>query len=232
MRIEQFPYSADNLGYVVYGSHSALVIDGGAVDAILEFIRNRQLRLVHVTHTHDHPDHTCGTPDLLKRSQAVFLDGDYWRHHSEISLDGESVQVYATPGHTTDSVTFHADSCLITGDTLFNGTVGNCFSGDLKAFYTSIKFLMTFPPDTLVYAGHDYQEYAMSFARLFESDNPHIAGYLSAYSPHHVCSSLKDEMRVNPYLRFNDSRFIRILEQKGLAVSTEFERWCSIMNLG
>ncbi len=232
MKIAQFPYSADNLGYVIYGDHSALAIDGGAVDAILEFVQRHQLQLTHVAHTHDHPDHTCGTADLRKHSGAIFLDGAYWLHHSELSIDGEPVRVYATPGHTMDSVTFHAAGSLITGDTLFNGTVGNCFSGDLNAFYTSIKFLMTFPPDTIVYAGHNYQEYAMSFARLLESDNPYIAAYLNSHNPSHVHSSLKDEMNVNPYLRFNDGRFMDVLKQKGLPVSTEYERWCSIMNLG
>ncbi len=232
MNIQQFPYSSDNFSYVVHGANSALAVDGGAVASILEFVKNKRLTLTHVTHTHMHPDHTCGTRELLDRSGAVLLDGAFLSGHSRFELDGLTIHIYATPGHTDDSMTFHVGNHLITGDTLFNGTIGNCFSGDIRAFYNSIKFLMTFPEDTLVYAGHDYLKYAMSFTRLIEPDNPDIDPYLKSYHPEHVCSLLGDELKVNPYLRFNDSRFIEVLKKKNLPVSTEFERWESVMSLG
>jgi hydroxyacylglutathione hydrolase len=232
MNIQQFPYSSDNFSYVLYGAHSALAIDGGAVASILDFVEKNKLRLTHVTHTHLHPDHTCGTRELMARSGAALLDGDYLSGHAQIEMDGITVRVYATPGHTEDSVTFHAGNCLITGDTLFNGTIGNCFSGDIRAFYNSIKFLMAFPRDMVVYAGHDYLKYAMSFSRIIEPDNPDIDPYLKSYNPAHVCSLLGDELKVNPYLRFNDSRFIEVLKKKNLPVSTEFQRWESVMSLG
>ncbi len=232
MNLQQFPYSSDNLSYVIHGEHSALAIDGGAVESILDFVEKNKLRLTHVTHTHLHPDHTCGTQELLARSGAALLDGAFLSGHAQIELDGMTVRVYATPGHTDDSVTFHVGNCLITGDTLFNGTIGNCFSGDIRAFYNSIKFLMSFPGDTVVYAGHDYLKYAMSFTRIIEPDNPDIDPYLKSYNPAHVCSLLDDELKVNPYLRFNDSRFIEVLKKKNLPVSTEFQRWESVMSLG
>ena len=232
MKLQQFPYASDNFSYVVYGEYTALAIDGGAVDAILNFVEKKKLSLTHVTHTHQHPDHTCGTQELLARSGAVLLDSKTLAGKTPIELDGATVQVYATPGHTDDSVTFHVGNCLITGDTLFNGTVGNCFSGNLRAFYESIKFLMGFPADTVVYAGHDYLQYAMSFSRIVEPDNPDIDPYLKSYNPAHVFSQMGDELKVNPYLRFNDSQFIEVLKQKNLPVSTEFERWESVMSLG
>ncbi len=232
MNLQQFPYSSDNFSYVLYGEKSALAIDGGAVDDILDFVEKNNLKLTQVTHTHLHPDHTCGTEELLSRSGAALLDGAFLSAHAQIELDGMTARVHATPGHTDDSVTFHVGNCLITGDTLFNGTIGNCFSGDIQAFYNSIKFLMAFPADTVIYAGHDYLKYAMSFSRIIEPDNPDIDPYLKAYNPAHVCSRLGDELKVNPYLRFNDSRFIEILKKKNLPISTEFQRWESVMGLG
>lgn len=232
MKIRQFLYSSDNLGYLIYGSRSAIAIDGGAVEPIIDFVHKNNLRLTHVTHTHDHPDHTSGTRELLDKTGATFLDENYLLSNKKFDLDGEVISVYPTPGHTEDSVTFHFDNCLITGDTLFNGTVGNCFSGDLKSFYNSIKFITAFHENTAVYAGHDYLKYSMAFARIIEPENPYIDGYLKSYNPNHVCSFLKDELKVNPYLRFNDNCLTEILKQKGLPVSTEFERWNSIMNLG
>jgi hydroxyacylglutathione hydrolase len=149
-----------------------------------------------------------------------------------ILLEKEPIEVISTPGHTLDSVTFHASGRIITGDTLFNGTVGNCFSGDLAAFLASVKKLMALPENTVVYAGHDYVEYAMAFARIIEPDNPEIESYLKARDPNHVRSTLGQEMRVNPYLRFNDPQMIRILEKRGLPVATENERWNAIMSVG
>ncbi|OQW98815.1 MAG: hydroxyacylglutathione hydrolase, partial [Desulfobacteraceae bacterium A6] len=56
--------------------------------------------------------------------------------------------------------------------------------------------------------------------------------FLKKYNPEHVFSKLEDELRVNPYLRFNDSKMISVLKGRGLSVSTEFERWESLMSLG
>jgi hydroxyacylglutathione hydrolase len=232
MPIKQFRYASDNLSYLVYDHSSALAVDAGAVDDILVFVSSKKLHLKYVLHTHEHPDHTSGTRELCDRSGARFLDQGQLLKDKMVSLDSLSIQVFHTPGHTLDSVCFFLSGYLVTGDTLFNGTVGNCFSGDLRAFYQSIVFLQTFPPETVIYAGHDYVEYAMAFARLVEPDNPDIQPYLNSYNPEHVFSRLKDEQKVNPYLRFNTPEMIAILTSKGLPVKTEYNRWESVMQLG
>ncbi len=231
MRIRQFHYSADNLAYLVYGERKAVSVDGGAVQEICDFLDSRGLRLAWATHTHGHPDHTVGTSGLLSATGARLLTHRDLIEAGEIRLENERIAVLPTPGHTDDSVTFHLDGVLITGDTLFNGTVGNCFTGNLRAFYESIKRLMAFAPDTRVYAGHDYVDYAMKFARLVEPQNPHIDDYLSAYDAGHVTSTLADELKVNPYLRFNDPAMIEVLKNRGRAVDTEYQRWEALMSL-
>jgi hydroxyacylglutathione hydrolase len=118
---------------------------------------------------------------------------------------------------------------MVTGDTLFNGTVGNCFSGDLKGFYHSIKHLLSFPDETIVYAGHDYVTDSMVVAKRLEPENPDIDRFLTDYRPEHVLSTLAEERKINPYLRFNEPEIIAFLKQQGLPVGTEFERWESIM---
>jgi len=232
LNIKQFRYSSDNLGYLLYSEKSAIAIDGGAVDQIISFAGNNGLKIEFVTNTHSHPDHTLGLKSLLDRSGALYLDHNSLAAKGFIGLAGEKIDIYHTPGHTNDSVTFHAGSFLVTGDTLFNGTVGNCFSGDLTAFYNSIKKLISFPKETFIYAGHDYVEYSMSFARVIEPGNGDIDSFLKKYNPEHVFSNLENELKVNPYLRFNDPKMISILKERGLPVSTEFERWESIMSLG
>ena len=232
MNIRQFRYSSDNLGYLVYQGRDAAAIDAGAVAPTLAFAQTRALRIRYVTNTHTHYDHTSGNDELLRRTRAEFLDCRDLAHGASIVLGQERLRVYKTPGHMPDCVTFHTGDALITGDTLFNGTVGNCFSGDLKSFFESIRFLISFGPQTLIYGGHDYVSESMIFARTLEKDNPQIDRYLARYDPAHVVSTLADELRVNPYLRFNDPVLIRILEARGLPVKTEYDRWHSIMQLG
>lgn len=231
LSIQQFQYSADNLGYVVFGLHSAVAVDGGNVKDIISFIRKRHLSLSYVTNTHTHGDHIVGNDTLIRETGATYLSPAEGAEREFIPIDDGVVQVHATPGHSTDSVVFQTGGMLLTGDTLFNGTIGNCFTGDLKGFFTSIKKLMAFPPATLIYAGHDYVMDAMSIARSLEPENKDIETYIAKYNAGHVCSTLWEELRVNPYLRFNTPAIISLLRSKGLPVETEFERWESLMSI-
>lgn len=231
LQLKQLRYASDNFSYVIYGQKFAAVIDGGAVEATLTYVKSRSLSVKYVAHTHSHPDHTAGTQTLLKESRADFLGFETLCKHREIVLEGQKIRVLHTPGHTMDSVTFHLQNILITGDTLFNGTVGNCFSGDLVSFYNSVKQLMTYPEDTLVYAGHDYVNESMAYARLLEPDNPDIEAFLKTYDPACVRSTLGEELKINPFLRFNDPRIVALLEEKGLPTASELQRWKSLMQM-
>lgn len=231
MNIKQFRYSTDNFGYLVYGKQLAGAIDGGAADAILDFIADKGLSLKWVTNTHTHADHTTGNEALVVASGAEYLDGAALRRDRIIELEDVKIDAYQTPGHTKDSVTFGLGNTLITGDTLFNGTIGNCFSGDLKGFFHSIKMLMAFPAETVIYAGHDYVQESLAFAKTLEPDNRDIDHFLKTYDPAHVCSTLQDEFKINPYLRFNDEKIVLMLKAKGLRVASEYERWESMYSI-
>jgi hydroxyacylglutathione hydrolase len=229
LHVEQFRYGLDNLGYLVFGPTEAMAVDGGAWQDILDFVRERGLRLLYITHTHRHHDHIEGSEQLLEKSGARMIGFQELTDGTVISLDEEPVRVYRTPGHSMDSTCFHVGRYLLTGDTLFNGTIGNCFSGNLRGFFESVRRLMALPEDTLVFAGHDYVELAISFARHLEPGNGDIDAYMSHYDPRCVYSRLGDEWRVNPYMRFNDPKIIDILKKRGLPVDNEWERWQSIM---
>ncbi|MBW2544249.1 MAG: MBL fold metallo-hydrolase [Deltaproteobacteria bacterium] len=231
MHVRQFRYSADNFSYVLYGDRSALVVDGGAVKEICAFIKSRDLNLKLITNTHQHMDHTCGNSELIDQTRATFIDNRTLRSGQILELDNEKIEVYHTPGHTSDSICLRADNVIITGDTLFNGTIGNCFSGDLQGFYLSIKKLIALPDATIVYAGHDYVRDSLFLARHLEPENEDIGSFLEKYNPAHVFSTLEEERKINPYLRFNDPAIIAFLERSGLPVATELERWNSLMRI-
>ncbi len=231
MNVLQFRYSADNFGYLVYGRRHAIAIDGGATRQMLAYVKAQGLELTAVTNTHGHADHTAGNQGLLNASSAEFIDYRTLPEKEFIQLENEKVFIYHTPGHTADSICYLAGGTLISGDTLFNGTIGNCFSGDLKGFLRSIKKLLGLPDETVIYAGHDYVKASMAFARSLEPENPAIDRFLKSYDPSHVVSTLGEERRFNPYLKFNDPAIVAVLKRKGLPVATEPERWESLMSL-
>ena len=231
LQVRQFRYSADNLGYVIHGGREAMAVDGGAVAAIVSCLKEMNLTLRYVASTHHHPDHTSGNAALMSRCGSAPLDPGVLPDGFRFGLDGHEIAVFRTPGHTEDSVCFYAPPFLFTGDTLFNGTIGNYFSGDERSFYQSVKKLMALPGSTIVYAGHDYVRDALAFANTLGPDPEAFAACLRRYDPAHVFSRLDDEWRVNPYLRFNHPNLIAILKEKGLPAATEWQRWQSLMTL-
>ena len=208
-----------------------MAVDGGAVKPILSAVSSLGLTLKFVANTHLHPDHTAGTGALVQASGAAYLDNKTLLDQEVVDLDGEKIKVYHTPGHSKESLCFHVGDVLLTGDTLFNGKVGRCFSRDLKGFYNSIKFLMGLPGHTVVYAGHDYVGECVEFIRQLDPDNKHIDDFLKKYDPHDVHSTLEEEKRINPFFRLNDSRIIASLKKRGLPSETEYDRCESLISI-
>nr|WP_321398325.1 MBL fold metallo-hydrolase [uncultured Desulfobacter sp.] len=232
MDIEQFKYGTDNLGYLVYNGNSSIAIDPGAPEQMAKFASEKNVSIDIVTNTHTHGDHTQGNNALIEMTNAQFIDCTTLLHGQVLALkDGTGIEVIRTPGHTMDSLCFKGDGFIVTGDTLFNATVGNCFSGDLNAFFNSLTILMELPGDTLVYAGHDYVLDSLKYARIIEPDNPNLTEYAAAYDPEHVVSRLSEELKVNPYLRFNTPAMIERLKEKNLPIETQFQRFSSVMEV-
>lgn len=234
MEVKQFRYGEGNLSYVLYSPPSgrdALVIDGGAVERIRDFIDKEGLRLKYVLNTHDHYDHTPGNKALLTIPDSTFVSCGELVKHGSILLNNEKIAMFPVPGHTRDSILIHFNNALITGDTLFNGTVGNCYTKDYETYFKSLKFCLSFPAETRIYAGHDLVEYAMGVAKGFEPENSHITAYLAKYNPDFVFSTLEEELNHNPFIRFNDPRLDDLRAGLGLPLDTEFERWRALMTL-
>jgi len=231
MNVRQFRYGTDNLGYMVYGSHQAIAIDGGAVKEMLAFLDDNRLALTTVTNTHTHPDHTSGNTALLQATSATLLEIPQLLQTGRLDLEGAAIDVRHTPGHSTDSVVFHFDDVLIAGDTLFIGKPGRCFTGDPASFLKAIQWILTLPDDTRIYPGHDYVHEYMADLAAIEPDNPEIDRCLAAYDPTHVVSFLARERKLNPALRFNDPAVIDLLKHRGLAHATTHERWASVLSL-
>jgi glyoxylase-like metal-dependent hydrolase (beta-lactamase superfamily II) len=74
-----------------------------------------------------------------------------------LSLAGLDIDVLFTPGHSPGHVTYAASGALLSGDVLFQGSVGRVDlpGGDWATLERSIGTLLTtFAGDTVVYPGH------------------------------------------------------------------------------
>ena len=69
-------------------------------------------------------------------------------------------QVLHTPGHTPACVTYVIGNAAFTGDTVFMPDFGTARcdfpGGDAAALYRSVRRILSLPPETRIFVGHDY----------------------------------------------------------------------------
>src|SRR6476619_4090050 len=148
----------------------AMIIDPvlEKVDRYLQLIRELDLRLVKAVDTHLHADHVTGLGALRDRTRCVTVMGENTKADvvsmrladgDRLDIEGISLDVIYTPGHTDDSYSFTMGDRVFTGDTLLiRGTGRTDFqNGDPRAQYESIQRLMRLPEETLVFPAHDYK---------------------------------------------------------------------------
>jgi sulfur dioxygenase len=148
-------------------------------------IRELGFDLTYLLETHVHADHITANARLLEAFPAarIALSAKSTVHCPHVALnDGDVVRVgevtietLATPGHTSESVTFLVDgNRLLTGDTLLIGSCGRTDfqAGDSRAMFRSLKRLASYPNETLVYPGHDYNGRFVSTVGEQKANNP------------------------------------------------------------
>ncbi len=156
------------------------------VDQYLRVLGELGCRLVKAVDTHVHADHITGLGALRDRTRCVTVMGDRSsadvvamrvREGETIDVDGLSLDVLYTPGHTDDSYSFVLGGRVFTGDTLLiRGTGRTDFqNGDPRAQYDSIfNKLLRLPDETLVYPAHDYKGETVSTIGEERACNPRL----------------------------------------------------------
>jgi len=155
----------------------AVIVDPGR-DRVHDYLRlagRKGLRIAHVVETHTHADHISGGRDLVEATRAILhvhRDAGVTFDHAGLG-DGDvlrvgnvEVRVAHTPGHTPDSlcllVTDHDRGgepwFVLTGDTLFVGSVGRPDLGGARAaedIWDSLRRVLWPLPDSVeVYPAH------------------------------------------------------------------------------
>lgn len=157
-------------------------------EAIAAFVAAEGRRVEWILETHAHADHLSAAPWLqqrlggriaigagIRQVQATFkgvfnledsfaTDGSQFDH---LFADGEAfaigslvAHVLATPGHTSDSVTYLVGDAAFVGDSIFmpDGGTARCDfpGGDATTLYRSIQRLYALPAATRIFVCHDY----------------------------------------------------------------------------
>lgn len=92
----------------------------------------------------------AGLNSKVSPAEITLNDGDV------LAIGNCTLEVLHTPGHTQGSVCFKSDGIIITGDTLFSGSIGRCdlYGGDEDAMQSSLKRLHALEGDFKIYPGH------------------------------------------------------------------------------
>lgn len=157
--------------------------------AIADFVRGQGLTNDWILETHAHADHLSAAQwlqsaiggkiaigqgirevqrafrDILNLEPAFPVDG---RQFDRLVADGDtlaigslSAQVIATPGHTSDSLSYLVGDAVFVGDSIFmpdSGTARCDFpGGDAALLFASIRRLYALPATTRVFVCHDYK---------------------------------------------------------------------------
>jgi glyoxylase-like metal-dependent hydrolase (beta-lactamase superfamily II) len=156
---------------------------------IAGFIRARGLANEWILETHAHADHLSAAPwlktsvggniaigqgirevqrafrDILNLEPAFPVDG---RQFDRLLADGDkfaigslAARAIATPGHTSDSLSYLVGDAVFVGDSIFmpdSGTARCDFpGGDAALLFASIRRLYELPGETRVFVCHDYR---------------------------------------------------------------------------
>jgi glyoxylase-like metal-dependent hydrolase (beta-lactamase superfamily II) len=163
-----------------------IVDPGDDAARIAAMLREKDLTPIAYLMTHGHVDHITALKQIASEFPApIALHGDdaEWAfgeeskimpfleipaRPEEIAIDlkqcreipdlGTPCEVIHTPGHTPGSVCFYFPRCsvLITGDTLFAGSVGRTDlpGGSARTLAESLNKLKELPDDTQIFPGH------------------------------------------------------------------------------
>lgn len=159
-----------------------------SAQALLDLASGVGARIEWILETHAHADHLsaaawlksrtgartaigAGICDVQRHFKVVFNAGEEFAtdgsQFDRLLVDGECLdagglqcRVIATPGHTSDSVSYLVGDALFVGDTVFmpNAGTARCDfpGGDAATLFHSVRRLYELPGETRVFVCHDY----------------------------------------------------------------------------
>lgn len=162
-------------GYIIYQKEGAAcyIIDPGySPQKWIHFVQEKNLQPKGILLTHLHHDHTGAAeavadvlhcPICMHEDDAFVYRGKVdimLKDEMQLDLDGECLQVIATPGHTKGSICIMSEKSRVcfTGDTIFDTDLGrtDLAGGSEADLRRSVREIIDrWENDIVIYPGHD-----------------------------------------------------------------------------
>ncbi len=241
--VAQFPARSDNFAVLVHDPESGatVAIDAPDADPIIETLKAKGWILSHIFVTHKHFDHIEGIPALQAAYECEVIGpevsaaetGMYDRTvkgGDTVSWCGEEVQVFDTPGHTLDHITYYfPDNKLVfAADLIFSLGCGRVIEGDHAMMWDSIKTVRALPDDTALYCGHEYTLANGKFALTVEPGNAALktrvaeVEKLRAEDKPTLPTTIAQEKATNPFLRADVPALMKAVGMEGASPAKVF----------
>jgi len=187
--------------YILYNNGHGIVVDPCTkISIIKEFCNSNGIKINQIILTHCHIDHTLYLQEYLDEFNTIFaihengnilnqdenLNGArlfglrksfgpadiLLKDGSEFEIGSLNVRIIATPGHSPGSICLYSDNLLISGDTLFNLSIGRSDlpGGNQEQLMNSLKKISELPDDTIIYPGHG----TFSTIKFEKANNPYL----------------------------------------------------------
>jgi len=195
------------------------------VDRYLHLVKELDLKLVKAVDTHLHADHITGLGALRDHTHCITVMGEQTKADvvsmrladgDKLTIEGLSLDVAYTPGHTDDSYSFVMPDRVFTGDTLLiRGTGRTDFqNGDPRMQYDSIfNRLLKLPNTTLVYPAHDYK-----------GDTVSTIGEERAYNPRLQVKSVDEYVALMNNLKLSNPKMMDVAVPANMKVGLAQEK--------
>ncbi|AWN41176.1 hydroxyacylglutathione hydrolase [Methylobacterium durans] len=231
--IRTFLCRSDNIGVLMRdpATGACAAIDVPEAAPVLKVLDETGWRLTDILVTHRHADHIEGIPEVKRATGArVTAPAKAGGAVPEVDVavsEGDTVrvgdlagQVWETPGHCADHVTywFRDAGIVFAGDTLFTLGCGRVMESPPETLWHSLTRFLALPDGTEVFSGHDYVLSNARFALAAEPDNENLkaraeeAERASRENRFLIPSTLGIERATNPFLRSTESALARAVD--------------------
>ena len=187
-----FDATSSTYTYLLGSDGEAVLIDPVFENAPRDvaLLRELGLRLVATLDTHVHADHVtgawlmklrCGSRILLSEAAGADNVDQALRHGDCVRFGSRSLDVRATPGHTSGCLTYVLDDqrMAFTGDSLLIRGCGRTDfqQGSPTLLYRSVQGqILSLPDDCLLYPAHDYRGITVTSVSEEKRFNPRLGG--------------------------------------------------------